>query len=71
MKNILSILLIVIFSIESIAQIGPVFSFKKFLSTDQPYIETYMEVYANTLKIQAIDTTQLSYGVEVVQLLKN
>jgi len=40
-------------------------------SSDTPFIETYVEVYANTLEIFSIDSTQLSYGVEITQLVKN
>ena len=71
MYRVLSTFLFAIVSFGFTAQIGPVFSFKKFLTSDTPFIETYVEVYANTLEIFSIDSTQLSYGVEITQLVKN
>jgi GWxTD domain-containing protein len=69
-KILLSISSILI-SFSTIAQIGPVFSFKKFLSTNEPFIETYIEVYSNTLEIREFDSTHISYGIEVTQVVKN
>ena len=69
-KILLSISSILI-SLSTIAQIGPVFSFKKFLSTTEPFIETYIEVYSNTLEIREFDSTHISYGIEVTQVIKN
>ena len=71
MYKILLSLLYASISVSTMGQIGPVFSFKKFLSTNSPFIETYVEVYANTLEINEIDSTHISYGVEVTQIIKN
>lgn len=71
MYKILLSLLYASISVSTMGQIGPVFSFKKFLSTNSPFIETYVEVYANTLEINEIDSNHISYGVEVTQIIKN
>ncbi|MEC8969428.1 MAG: hypothetical protein VX756_09790, partial [Bacteroidota bacterium] len=71
MKNVLFILLSFAFGSKITAQISPICSYKRFLADDQPYLEVYTEVYTNSLNLVNLDTSNISYGVQVTQILKD
>lgn len=71
MKKVLFILLTFAFGSKITAQISPICSYKRFLADDQPYLEVYTEVYTNSLNLVNLDTSNISYGVQVTQILKD
>ncbi|MBG16112.1 MAG: hypothetical protein CL853_07145 [Crocinitomicaceae bacterium] len=71
MNKLLSLLLVLLFCCTTTAQISPVCSYKRFLAGNQPYLEVYTEVYANSLQLNKIDSTTFSYGTQITQLLKD
>ena len=54
----------------SFAQIEALFDLKRFQSTDQNYIETYLYIYGNTLK-ESVDTSNRKKSVEILQYIEN
>ena len=54
----------------SFAQIEALFDLKRFQSTDQNYIETYLYIYGNTIK-ESVDTSNRKKSVEILQYIEN
>ena len=54
----------------SFAQIEALFDLKRFQSTDQNYIETYLYIYGNTIK-ESLDTSNRKKSVEILQYIEN
>lgn len=52
------------------AQIEALFDLKRFKSTEENYIETYLYIYGNSLK-NSIDTNINNKGVEILQYIEN
>ena len=67
---ILFILLLSLFQL-SFAQVQATFNLKRFSAKDSPYIETYLEIYSNSLHLNELDSNHLTTGIDIVQLIKN
>ncbi len=70
MKKILFLFLLIP-SINLIAQVQATFNLKRFSSAEKPYIETYLEVYSNSLELKALDSNHMISGVDIVQIIKD
>ena len=69
MKLIITSLL-AINSVIYFAQIEALFDLKRFESTDQNYIETYLYIYGNTL-VESSDTSKRIKSVEILQYIED
>jgi len=72
MKRTLILLLVLLSHCHLLfSQIQATFNLKRFSANDSPYIETYLEIYSNSLSLKYLDSTHMLSGVDIVQLIKN
>jgi len=65
-----SLLLTLTCYFSSFAQVDAIFNLKRFNSPTDPYIESYIKVYASSIAFKKDSMEQLQYAIQVTQLLK-
>ncbi len=70
-KKLTTIICLISSGIVSFAQIQATFDLKKFSSENSSYIETYLEIYSNSLNIYSLDSINKKVGIEIIQFIKN
>ncbi len=68
--KLLALKIFLLLSIYSTAQLEAIFDVKRFDAPSGPFIETYLNVYSHSIAYVQTDSTNESYAIEVVQLLK-
>ena len=69
MKN-LFLLIFILTTLSGISQIEALFDIKKFHSSENSYIETYLYVFGNTLN-GSTDSNLKDKGIEVLQYIED
>ena len=69
MKVFYTIIMLLIYS-NSFTQLEAIFDYKKFNTSESPYIETYLQIYSSTLH-ENKDTSIKTKGVEILQYIED
>ena len=69
MKVFFTIIMLLIYS-NSFTQLEAIFDYKKFNTSESPYIETYLQIYSSTLH-ENKDTSIKTKGVEILQYIED
>ena len=70
MIKIFLLLYPITFYFSSFAQVEAAFNLKRFNSPTQPYIESYLKIYASSIEFKKDSLNQPKYAIQITQLLK-